>query len=81
MFLVVLSALMAGYLLKVPDSSTVRFLLVALFAYMTFVTSLGDKFEELYSGAGKTLDSFMGITADSYCNAADCLDIGDLILC
>lgn len=41
MFLVVLSALMAGYLLKVPDSSTVRFLLVALFAYMTFVTSLG----------------------------------------
>jgi len=41
MFLVVLTALVTGYLLKVPDSATVRFLLVALFAYMTFVTSLG----------------------------------------
>lgn len=41
MFLVVLGALATGYILKVPDSSMVRFLLVALFAYMTFVTSLG----------------------------------------
>lgn len=41
MFLVVLTALLVGYLLKIPDSPTIRFLLVALFAYMTFVTSLG----------------------------------------
>lgn len=41
MFVVVLGALATGYILKVPDSSMVRFLLVALFAYMTFVTSLG----------------------------------------
>jgi len=41
MFLLVLLALMTGYLLKVPDGSLIRFLLVALFAYMTFVTSLG----------------------------------------
>jgi predicted Na+-dependent transporter len=40
-FLLVLLALVVGYLLKIPDSSLIRFLLVALFAYMTFVTSLG----------------------------------------
>jgi len=45
MFLVVLSALVTGYLLKIPDSSLVRFFLVALFAYMTFVTSLGTSLQ------------------------------------
>jgi predicted Na+-dependent transporter len=44
-FLLVLLALVTGYLLKVPDGSLIRFLLVALFAYMTFVTSLGTSFK------------------------------------
>lgn len=44
-FLLVLSALVVGYFLKVPDSSLVRFLLMALFAYMTFVTSLGTSLQ------------------------------------
>ncbi len=53
MFVVVLTALVTGYLLKVPDSGTVRFLLVALFAYMTFVTSLGTSLKSFFKVLAK----------------------------
>lgn len=40
MFLVTFFALIAGFSIRVPDSPTVRFIVVALFGYMTFITSL-----------------------------------------
>lgn len=53
MFLLVLSALVVGFILRIPDSPLVRFLLVALFAYMTFVTSLGTSFKNFVKVLGK----------------------------
>ena len=53
MFLLVLSALIIGFILKVPDSSLVRGLLVSLFAYMTFVTSLGTSLKSFVQVIGK----------------------------
>jgi predicted Na+-dependent transporter len=40
MFLGTFSALLLGFSIHIPDSPAVRFILVALFAYMTFITSL-----------------------------------------
>lgn len=40
MFLVVLAALFIGFFLKIPDSPFVRLLVIILFGYMTFITSL-----------------------------------------
>lgn len=40
MFLVTLAALIAGFFIRVPDSPALRVTVVALFGYMTFVTSL-----------------------------------------
>lgn len=53
MVLLVLAALVTGFLLKVPDGPLVRFLLVALFAYMTFVTSLGTSMKSFIQVLGK----------------------------
>ncbi|SMC48955.1 Predicted Na+-dependent transporter [Sporomusa malonica] len=53
MFLLVLVALVMGCLLRVPDSPLVRVLLVALFAYMTFVTSLGTGFKSFIQVLGR----------------------------
>ncbi|MBU2700209.1 putative Na+-dependent transporter [Sporomusaceae bacterium BoRhaA] len=53
MFLLVLSALIIGFILKVPDSTLVRGLLVSLFAYMTFVTSLGTSLKSFIQVIGK----------------------------
>ena len=53
MFLLVLSALIIGFILKVPDSSLVRGLLVSWFAYMTFVTSLGTSLKSFVQVIGK----------------------------
>ena len=46
MFLVVLAGLLLGFMLKLPDSYFLRKLVVLLFAYMTFVTSLGTSFKK-----------------------------------
>ncbi|MDU4959355.1 MAG: bile acid:sodium symporter family protein [Sporomusaceae bacterium] len=40
MFLVTLAALTAGFFIRIPDSPALRIAVVALFGYMTFVTSL-----------------------------------------
>lgn len=40
MFVLVLSALLVGFTVRIPDSPALRFAVVALFGYMTFVTSL-----------------------------------------
>lgn len=40
MFLVTFFALLIGFAIRIPDSPTVRFVVMALFAYMTFITSL-----------------------------------------
>ncbi|WP_371375221.1 bile acid:sodium symporter family protein [Sporomusa aerivorans] len=53
MFVLVLAALMMGYLLRVPDSQLVRVLLVALFAYMTFVTSLSTGMKSFIQVLGR----------------------------
>lgn len=53
MFLVVLSALLLGFLMKVPDGPIIRSLLVILFAYMTFVTSLGTSLKSFIQVMGK----------------------------
>jgi predicted Na+-dependent transporter len=45
MFVVVLSGLILGFLLKLPDSTMIRQLVILLFAYMTFVTALGTSFK------------------------------------
>ncbi|HWR41067.1 MAG TPA: bile acid:sodium symporter [Patescibacteria group bacterium] len=45
MFLLILFALTAGLILKIPDSPCIRFILMALFAYMTFVTTLGTSLQ------------------------------------
>lgn len=46
MFLVVLSGLFLGYCLPLSDSPLLRRTVVALFAYMTFVTALNTSFKE-----------------------------------
>jgi len=53
MFLLVLAALVMGCLLKVPDGPFVRFLLIALFAYMTFVTSLSTGLKSFIQVLGR----------------------------
>lgn len=40
MFVVTFIALYAGFTIQIPDSPLVRFVIVALFGYMTFITSL-----------------------------------------
>ncbi|TCL32685.1 putative Na+-dependent transporter [Anaerospora hongkongensis] len=44
MFLVVLFALFMGFFLQLPASPVTRFLVIALFGYMTFITSLSISF-------------------------------------
>ena len=46
MFLVVLFALFTGFFLQIPDSSVTRFLVILLFGYMTFITSLSISFKK-----------------------------------
>lgn len=41
MFLVVLTGLLLGFMLKLPNTALLRKLVVLLFAYMTFITALG----------------------------------------
>lgn len=53
MFLVVVTALLLGFLMRVPDSPYVRYLLVILFAYMTFVTALGTSLKNFIQVMGK----------------------------
>ncbi|HEX2928001.1 MAG TPA: MBL fold metallo-hydrolase [Ruminiclostridium sp.] len=53
MFLVVLSAIVVGCLLRIPNCGLVHFLLIALFAYMTFVTSLGTSLKNFIQVLGK----------------------------
>lgn len=53
MFLVVLSALLLGFVSKVPDGPFIRSSLVFLFAYMTFVTSLGTSLKSFIQVMGK----------------------------
>ncbi|VBB05093.1 bile acid:sodium symporter/arsenical resistance protein acr3 [Lucifera butyrica] len=53
MFLVVLSALIIGFIAKVPDGPHIRVLLVVLFAYMTFVTSLGTSMKSFIQVMGR----------------------------
>lgn len=45
MFIVVLSGLFLGFFVTIKDSSLLRNLVVALFAYMTFVTALDTSFK------------------------------------
>ncbi|MBP2636420.1 MAG: Bile acid:sodium symporter [Firmicutes bacterium] len=53
MFLVVLSALLIGFAMRVPDNQFIRSLLIVLFAYMTFVTSLGTSLKSFIQVMGK----------------------------
>jgi predicted Na+-dependent transporter len=53
MFMVVLAAIGLGYCLHIPESPVVRFLLVALFAYMTFVTSLNSGLKSFIEVLGR----------------------------
>ncbi|TWH47940.1 bile acid:sodium symporter family protein [Sporomusa sp. KB1] len=53
MFLVVVTALILGFLMSVPDSPYVRYFLVVLFAYMTFVTALGTSLKSFIQVMGK----------------------------
>lgn len=46
MFLVVLTGLLLGFIVKLPDSATLRKLVITLFAYMTFVTALGTSLKD-----------------------------------
>lgn len=46
MFIIVLSGLFLGFFANITDSPSLRKIVVALFAYMTFVTSLGTSFKE-----------------------------------
>ncbi|MBP2627112.1 MAG: Bile acid:sodium symporter [Firmicutes bacterium] len=46
MFIVVLSGLLLGLFINITDSPSLRKIVVALFAYMTFVTALGTSFKE-----------------------------------
>lgn len=46
MFIVVLSGLLLGFFVNITDSPSLRKIVVALFAYMTFVTSLSTSFKE-----------------------------------
>jgi len=46
MFIVVLSGLFIGFFVNITDSPSLRNLVVALFAYMTFVTALGTSLKE-----------------------------------
>ncbi|WP_333522637.1 bile acid:sodium symporter family protein [Dendrosporobacter sp. 1207_IL3150] len=55
MFLVVLSGLFLGFILKIPDTPLIRYLVVAFFAYMTFVTALGTSFKEFIKVLSKPL--------------------------
>ena len=51
--MVVLAAIGLGYCLHIPDSPVVRFFLVALFAYMTFVTSLSTGLKSFIQVLGR----------------------------
>lgn len=53
MFLVVLSALLLGFAMRVPDGPFIRSLLIVLFAYMTFATSLGTSLKSFIQVMGK----------------------------
>lgn len=46
MFIVVLSGLFLGFFANIADSPSLRKIVVALFAYMTFITALGTSFKE-----------------------------------
>ena len=46
MFLLVLSGLLLGFFIPITDSSFLRNLVVALFAYMTFITALSTSFKD-----------------------------------
>jgi predicted Na+-dependent transporter len=46
MFIVVLSGLFLGFFVTITDSPSLRQIVVALFAYMTFITALGTSFKE-----------------------------------
>jgi len=46
MFLVTSSGLLLGYFIPVQNSSLLRHAVIALFAYMTFVTALGTSFKD-----------------------------------
>jgi len=46
MFILVLTALLVGFFFNMTDSPLLRKIVVALFAYMTFVTALGTSFKE-----------------------------------
>ena len=46
MFIVVLSGLFLGFFANITDSPSLRKIVVALFAYMTFITALGTSFKE-----------------------------------
>lgn len=46
MFYIVLSALLLGFLLPIPDSPALRAIVISTFAYMTFITALGTSLKE-----------------------------------
>lgn len=46
MFFIVLSGLIAGFLIPLPDSPALRAIVVGSFGYMTFVTALGTSLKE-----------------------------------
>jgi predicted Na+-dependent transporter len=46
MFICVLSGLVAGYFIRIPVTGLFQDLMIALFAYMTFITALGTSLKE-----------------------------------
>jgi bile acid:Na+ symporter, BASS family len=55
MFLIVLSGLLLGFSSPISDSPMLRTLVVALFAYMTFITSLETSFSQFFKVLTKPL--------------------------